>query len=326
MSETSSSRCTASALLAIPLPAAAIMIAAMPFLGAAWRPADTIAAALPAVPILACGALLCGRRHAAAVVPTLLAITLSAASLGREVWGGPARIRDGAPRVVLVTHNVASANVAPEQTAAMLAASGADILLLQEVDGRFAPILDTLRTRFPYGSRCRPRCSLAILSRWPTARVRYRWRDANDAPYGPGLVWTRIAVPGAPMLVPVASVHLSRKLSGAGRKAEREELAEGAVRFAPLDAMLLGGDFNLVPWSAGMRRFETSLGPVRRITRARFSFPARLGTHEMPVPLVPIDHLFAGSRWGVASVARMPRTGSDHYPIRAVLVWQRGGT
>jgi vancomycin resistance protein VanJ len=43
---------------------------------------------------------------------------------------------------------------------------------------------------------------------------------------------------------------------------------------------------------------------------------------SVPFPFLPIDQLFAGPGWAMRSVERLPRTGSDHYPLRVRLVMQ----
>jgi endonuclease/exonuclease/phosphatase (EEP) superfamily protein YafD len=305
--------------LAAALLVAALALAMMPWLGGLWPPADLLAAGLPAAPLLALIAVLVAPWRGLAALWALAALMPAAAAIlpaGEET----ALARPG-PRLVVVTHNVASANVDPALTARRLLASGADVLLLQEVDGTFAPMLDRLRARYPYGSVCRPRCSLAILSRVPMDRVRWRFRDEGDRPVGPPLVQSRLHVPGVSPPVPIVSIHLSRHLSLRHRERQRRALAAIMHRFGGA-GLIVGGDFNLVPWASAMRRLDAAMRPARRVSGIRFSFPARWGGVAMPMPLVPIDHVVAGPGWAVARADRLAATGSDHYPIRVELVWQ----
>jgi endonuclease/exonuclease/phosphatase (EEP) superfamily protein YafD len=122
-------------------------------------------------------------------------------------------------------------------------------------------------------------------------------------------------------VVPIATIHLSRGERPGPDRLRRRRLAK-AVHGADMQALILAGDLNLVPWSGRLRSLDSGLAPVKRVTAA-FSWPARWAGQRFPFPLVPIDHLYAGPVWKVASVQQLPRTGSDHYPIRVELIWQR---
>jgi endonuclease/exonuclease/phosphatase (EEP) superfamily protein YafD len=50
--------------------------------------------------------------------------------------------------------------------------------------------------------------------------------------------------------------------------------------------------------------------PARPFTRWRL---------HAPVPLVAIDHIYAGRAWRLVELRRGPNIGSDHYPIIASL-------
>ena len=283
-------------------------------------PFDLLAAALPVVPVLAAAALLLARQPAVTAVLAIVALA-SAASMIAAECRAPLLPSAAQPSLVVVTHNVGVRNVDPVRTAAVLLASDADLMLLQETDGTMAPLLERLRRRFPYGTRCPRPCSLAILSRWPTSRIRYRFRDAGGRAIGPAAVQGWVFRPGLPPFR-AATLHLSH----AGRGADREEQRAALIRTLRTQAdraMILAGDFNLTPWSAALRRLDADLAPLQRRTRGLASFPARVAGVPFPMPLLPIDHVYAGKRWGVLDVRRLPRTGSDHYAIRIELILQR---
>src|SRR5581483_9516804 len=107
-----------------------------------------------------------------------------------------------------------------------------------------------------------------------------------------------------------------------GRDQARQEaqLARGIARF-PRERTIVSGDFNSAPWSFSRRRWDKAFGLTRR-ERAIFSWPAGKVTahrYREPIPILPIDHIYAGDRWATVSVSRGPRLGSDHYPLIAVL-------
>lgn len=304
--------------LAWVLALAALALGGAPWLGHELLPIDALSSAIPLVPALAVGAVVLARS----IAPRLLAgaaLLLATPVIASNAWPHRAEAHGG-HRVVILTHNVSTANVDPAGTVAALLAGDADILLLQETNGPIRPALAKLRARFPYGSRCVHACSMMILSRWPTTRLRYRFRDGAGHPVGPALEQTAVQVPGLP-LVPIVTLHLSRHRAWAAEAAERASLV-ATLRAHARPATVLGGDFNLTPWSAALRELDSGLAPLARATRAVFSWPARLGGHRFPVPLVPIDQVYAGPAWAIASVRRLPRTGSDHYPVRVELIWR----
>src|SRR3546814_2882605 len=86
--------------------------------------------------------------------------------------------------------------------------------------------------------------------------------------------------------------------------------------------MIVTGDFNSAPFSFAMRRGERAIGLTRR-DRALASFPTEkkaIGPLRSPVPVVAIDHVYAGPGWATAKVERGPGgLGSDHYPVIVTL-------
>ncbi len=300
---------------------AALLLSLAPWAGDWIAAADIAAAALPIAPVLAVLAIgFAWRRSVIVPAIAVIALGIATATFAYE-WRDAPKVSTPGRGLVIITHNIAVRNADPAGTIATLAASDADILILQETEGTVRPYLGQLRRSFPYASECRKPCSLAIFSRIPLTRVRYRFRDETGKPFGPGLVQTRVKLPGVTGGFVLASVHLSRRLPLEGQSEARRALAEAAARVGTR-SLVVAGDFNLVPWSAAMRDFDAAVAPMRRVTRGLFSFPADFSGHAVPVPVLPIDHLFAGPDWGVRAVRRLPRTGSDHYPLRIELVWQ----
>lgn len=300
--------------------ATALILASTPWTGERVAALDGLAPAWPVAPMLALAALAMARARGPAVIALAAIVLCGVVVLDQPRPDGG---RESGLRLRVVTHNVWVENVDPAGTVASLIGSGADLLLLQETDGRFNRMLPALRARFPYGSPCRGRCSLAILSRYPLDRVRYRFRDRAGRPFGPGLVQTRVHLPNG-AIVPVATIHLSRNQPRDIDRRRRVALAD-AVQRTGTAAMILAGDLNLVPWSARLRSLDRALLPMHRTTAA-FSYPARWRGRDVPFPLVPIDHLYVGPAWTVASTQQLPRTGSDHYPIAVDLIWRGAGT
>lgn len=86
----------------------------------------------------------------------------------------------------------------------------------------------------------------------------------------------------------------------------------------PRERLILTGDFNATPWSSELRRLDASLGLTRR-DRATATWPARVFGVDWPLPILAIDHIYAGAGWATVSVHRGPNVGSDHYPLVAIL-------
>lgn len=306
-------------IIAGALAIAALLLAATPWFGDIAPPLDPAAGLLPLGPLAAVAALLVGGIRSLVGLAAGVALAVSGGMVASE-WSGLPNGDDGA-RLRVVTQNLGSANADPEATIRTLIDARADVLLLQEVDGTAAPWLGRLRATYPFGSVCRRPCSLAILSRWPTSRVRYRMRDVAGEPYGPALVQTIVYRPDIPPFR-VVSLHLSRHLSAKAARREREDLAATLSR-AGRSTLIVGGDFNMTPWSSAMRSFDAQLAPVRRISHGLLSFPARWRSYRIPAPVLAIDHIYAGPCWAPARTARLCGGGSDHYPVAVELIWQR---
>ena len=84
------------------------------------------------------------------------------------------------------------------------------------------------------------------------------------------------------------------------------------------ERLILTGDFNLTPWSRELKRLDQSLGLTRR-DRAVATWPAQVFGRDWPLPVLPIDHMYAGPGWATVKVERGPNLGSDHYPLIVVL-------
>jgi vancomycin resistance protein VanJ len=171
--------------------------------------------------------------------------------------------------------------------------------------------------QYPYHSRCERGCDLRIYSRISMDRVRWRFKDSDGATTGPHIMWTHLALPASSILL--ATVHMARDGSVIERNLERRRLMN-LIHASKSGLLIVAGDFNLTPWEYGMREFDRGIIPARRVSRALFSFPSHIKKLEHVLPVLPIDHVVVGSGLSVASIDRLPPTGSDHFPIIARLV------
>ena len=81
--------------------------------------------------------------------------------------------------------------------------------------------------------------------------------------------------------------------------------------------LILAGDFNLTPWSFGLRELDGSLG-LTRVDRAVWRWPARLDIHgsRLAYASVPADRpRLRGARLATGPRAARAALGSDHFPL-----------
>lgn len=284
-----------------------------------WVPAfDLVNSAAPGVLIMAVAALvgaIAARRQAAFLLASL-ATAGSAERVISELNGAEASVPAAGSQdtVSVLTFNVWRGNPAPAAAADTILRSGADIVLLQEAGALLQTQGARLDRVYPARSDCpRGKCDAAILSRLPLERPRYRFRTSTGEPIGPGLATAKVLLPGGAAFR-VATLHAPRPTERADwGEGGRLELARAVAEIGD-PALVLAGDFNLTPWSFAMQRLDQAMGPVRRVTRARFTYRSSLPALAR-LPFLPIDHAFVGPAWQVVSVQVLPGGHSDHLPV-----------
>jgi len=255
------------------------------------------------------GALLCWRSPVLALVGAGVGLLPVAIAMVPElVRNIPAAPASGA-QVRVLTHNVWRDNSDPAETAQAIIDANPDVVMLQEVDGNFRPMLDALRQHFGQGTQCPPGCGLAIFSRWPIVQSDYFLKDSRGRPFGPPLLWAKIVGPDGR---PFTAMTMHYPWPTSELQAERRRDVAQALLRIDRDPLILGGDMNLTPWSAAMRQQDRAFAPMTRVTRA-------LASWRRGLPLLPIDQLYAGPEWGLVDAQRLPATGSDHYPLLITL-------
>ncbi|MBL1066658.1 endonuclease/exonuclease/phosphatase family protein [Streptomyces sp. 7-21] len=245
---------------------------------------------------------------------TALAAVLVPALVWLELFGGllaDKRSEGGALEVV--SHNVDASNPDPRATARALAASGADLIALQELPPeRVSLYEEALAARYPYHS---VRGTVGLWSRYPIE---------NSAPVDTGMGWTRamratVRVGGELGEVAVYVAHLPSVRVAldagftAGRRDEAAEMLAQTIAAEPLGQVLLLGDLNgtvndgaLAPLTSQLRSAQGAAG-----AGFGFSWPASF-------PLARIDQILVGGLEPV-SAWTLPRTGSDHLPVAATV-------
>ncbi|MGD9979757.1 MAG: endonuclease/exonuclease/phosphatase family protein [Hyphomonadaceae bacterium] len=223
-----------------------------------------------------------------------------------------------APRVRIVWLNTQSGSK-PEGVEDYLLGSGADFLLLAEYHAEGGAIPDDLRAVYPYFSNCaEPHdCNVLILSRHEPRSERLELAAGET---GLRMIWADFDIDGAPLRL--MATHMRRPYPAARYLAHRRELLS-VLGDSNRDNLILAGDFNATPWSFALRQFDHQSGLTRH-DRAIATWPAGAWTRfRLPAPeaFMPLDHVYSGDHWRLASIRRGPRTGADHFPIEAEFVW-----
>lgn len=297
-------------LLGVLLIGAGGLAAWLAFAGTLDPRLDLLASFVPLFGGITLFGLLClWRRSAWAIAATVIGVAPVAIAVTPELVRAIPAAGKGGEGVRILTHNVWRDNTDPAGTAQAIVDAKPDVVLLQEVDGSFRPMLVALRQHFPHATDCPPGCELAIFSRWPIVARDYFLKDEGGRSFGPPLLWARIAGSGGPPFT-VATLHYPRLSSP--RHAERRRAMARALARIDRGPLIVGGDMNLTPWAAAMREQDRAFVPLTRMTRALASWRA-------PLPLLPIDQLYAGEDWGLVEARRLPATGSDHYPLLITL-------
>lgn len=248
------------------------------------------------------------RRSALALVVLLLPALAWGGMFGSRLFDR----REPGGDLTIVSHNVNDENPDPAGTARALAASGAQVVALEELKKSEVPkYADALAAAYPYHE---VEGTVGVWSSFPL-------RDTRPVAIMP---WTRalqttVDTPKGPVAVfvahlPSVRVRLDAGFTANGRDAAMRLLAD-AVAAESAPRTVLVGDFNgtaddraLAPITGRLRAAQDVAGDG-----FGFSWPAGL-------PLARIDQIFVG---GVRPVAAwtLPATGSDHLPVAATIAF-----
>lgn len=246
------------------------------------------------------------RRSALALVALLLPVLVWGGSFGGRLFDK----REVGGDFTIVSHNVNDENPDPVGTARALAASGAQVIALEELKRSEVPKYeDALAAAYPHHS------VEGTVGVWSTFPI----RDTEPLAIMP---WTRalrttVDTPKGPVALYVAHlpsvrVRLDSGFTANGRDEAIGTLAE-LMSARPARHTVLVGDFNgtaddraLAPITSRMSAAQDDAGDG-----FGFSWPESL-------PLARIDQIFVS---GVhpAAAWTLPATGSDHLPVAATL-------
>ncbi len=299
---------------AIALPAAVLSVlgflddVAWPFeVAAAFRASYAVA--------LAGGAavLALARRRALALLALACAIADAVVVLPHVV-PGPREAGQG-PVVRVCLANLRAANRRHEDVLAWVRETDADVVVLEEVNARWAAALAPLDATHPT-RMVRPReddFGIGLWTRLPAVQLDDADLGASDVPApvarleaGGGATFTLVAVHALPPVSSAYAAVRAAQLRGVARIATH---AEGPV--------VVLGDLNAAPWSPALATCLAS-GDLRNAAEG-FGWRPTWPTASALVQ-VPLDHVLVSPGIGVRSLDVGPDLGSDHFPVVADLV------
>jgi endonuclease/exonuclease/phosphatase (EEP) superfamily protein YafD len=224
----------------------------------------------------------------------------------------PSRAGDGAEvlRVLVVNLHAPSSIPDLDELDGWLAASGADVALLNEARGYVHERLAAAGTRFPYSAYCAGQlhCETLVLSRRPLHDVAYH----VSGRYGGKVLFAGIDVGGARLNLGLTHVMRPIPHGSPYRNFQQSRYIAGMAQTR--ERVVLVGDFNAVPWGRVMRMFRETAG-LRGPTLWQGTWPKWL-----PVPFrLHIDHVLVGCGVELRAIETLRFPRSDHLGVLASL-------
>ena len=267
--------------------------------------------------LLICGiafALAAWRRRRFIAVLAALTLLLNILLIGQlarhpQVSGA----RDGNFTRQVLSINVLRSNPQVQQVIDHVLGSDADVVFLMEIDQQWLLALEALRAKYPHLiAQPRPdNFGVALFSRIPWERAGLLALGGANVPS----IEVSMTHQGHGFLL--IGTHPPPPV-GKGNAAMRDEqlglLADHVSRLnAPV---LVVGDLNATPWSAGMRRATTGRLGLRSLD------PPWTPTWRVSsIFAIPIDHALATAPFIITRRSVGPDVGSDHRPLAITVGW-----
>ncbi|MBV2353683.1 endonuclease/exonuclease/phosphatase family protein [Streptomyces sp. J2-1] len=256
-----------------------------------------------AVPVLLVLALV--RRSATALIAVLVP-----AVVWVNLFGGLVTDKSGTGGDLMVaTHNVNAGNADPAGTAREVAASGAQLLALEEVPaGEVSVYDDALAPEYKYHAVVG---TVGLWSKYPMQDVRsvdikLGWKRAMRA---------TVTTPEGPVAVYVAHMPSVRVKVEAGFTARQRDISADALGEAiadePLKRVILLGDLNGTMNDRSLNAVTSQLRSTQGAAGSGFGF-----SWPAAFPMARIDQIMVRGVEPESSWT-LPRTGSDHLPVAA---------
>ncbi|MZD07140.1 hypothetical protein GTW43_18885 [Streptomyces sp. SID5785] len=245
------------------------------------------------------------RKSATAVIAVLLPVIVWLNLFGGLLTGK----QSGGGDLTVATHNVNADNPDPTRTAHDVAASGAQILALEELTTQAVPVYEkALAAAYPYHS---VQGTVGLWSKYPLSGTK---------PVDIKLGWTRalrstVATPHGEVAVYVAHLPSVRvKLDSGFTASQRDESADAlgtAIAGEPVRRVVLLGDLNGTMNDRALNGVTSQLRSTQGAAGSGFGF-----SWPAAFPMARIDQILVRDVEPVSSWS-LPSTGSDHLPLAA---------
>ncbi|MFJ9905244.1 endonuclease/exonuclease/phosphatase family protein [Streptomyces sp. NPDC101152] len=255
------------------------------------------------IPVLLVLALV--RRSATALIALLVPV-----AVWLNLFGGLLTDKTGGGGdLTVATHNVNAENPDPSGTAHDVAASGADVVALEELTPTAVPVYEqALAPTYKYHS---VQGTVGLWSKYPMSDVR-----AVDIKLG----WTRalratVTTPEGPVAFYVAHMPSVRVKLAAGFTARQRDTSADALGEAiaaeQLPRKILLGDLNGTMNDRSLNAVTSQMRSTQGAAGSGFGF-----SWPASFPMARIDQIMVQ---GIAPVSSwtLPATGSDHLPVAA---------
>ncbi|MFG2812049.1 endonuclease/exonuclease/phosphatase family protein [Streptomyces sp. NPDC048410] len=229
--------------------------------------------------------------------------------------------------LTVATHNVGAAN--PEPTARTLAASGADLLALEELTPRATPLYEkTLAATYPHHAI---RGTVGLWSKLPLSGthpidiMNYGPLAATKSPAAKlpenRALHTTVSTPNGPLAVYVAHLGSVRLTPRTGFWTTSRNIGAAALSRAIATErnphVLLLADLNGTWDDRTLTDLRTHLHSTQQTSGTGFGF-----TWPTAFPMARIDQILYRGLTPNRSWT-LPETGSDHLPVAATLTWSQ---
>lgn len=277
----------------------ALLALAVSHLGALHPAGDSLAVVRPVLIglalLLSVGAVLTGWRRAGTLA-ALLALAFVVPLAAGVLRAAPA---PAAPVLRVYAKNLWAGNHNTGPLVADILASGADVVLLQEVSDFNRTMLERLAATHPHQHLCRYSAwsGIAVAARWPLEDLRCTPGRAAAA--------ARVAAPFGPVWA--VSVHLPWPwpYEQAERAGQVAELVSGLA-----GNVVIGGDFNMMPWGHAPARIAAAAGALR--------LGPLFETYRLRGYPLTLDQVLTT---GTGRIEARERLGSDHRGVLAAIAF-----
>lgn len=270
---------------------------------------------------LACCVLLAGLRHWVWAALAMGGVVLNGYSVVPVTLLPPPHVEASGPHFRVVSLNVEKGNRQLDEVADFLNRSGADAIVLQEIDADKALDFRLALPAFPYSyvEAARQQYGVVVLSRLPIVLAEV----VELTPGGSRAARVRIEKEGSS--VTLVGAHLPWPLRRRTVGLRDRGLVGLSRLLASTEGPLIAvGDLNTTAWSGHFRRFliASRLENCAQGLGLVPTWPA--GAHLIGIR---IDHCLRSGDIAVVGVRRGPDVGSDHYPaITDLRLPERGGS